>query len=476
MKKSFLILSILLISISSLFSYDLGWTSQEKYVFTGLTYDGSNQSGELYYDIFTGDFPFIIDIHPGTLSIMTGLPLHRPTPFFLGLGTDMQVGFFNDYSEVALIQSGSMGFEIDLFGDLSIDKFITIGSRFYNLSHGFRFYEDSMRLQNSLSYSMKDVSVHGETVYGIEEGELLDWSVTLDYRIKETWSLRCSLEDDMRISLAFGLSHYDPPVDKAADLDWDYVGAHRGSMLHAPENTAPAFSYALGRDEISFIETDMNITADGEYVAVHDLNFLRYAGRLESIKDLTLEEIKEIDMGSFYNREYAGEPVLTLEEVADEVKDFSDRGGVMLEVKLIGEGPEAMERFLSRVRAEFSDSTPLSYMTLYYDKADLLKEMVNENESWGLCYLNAPELLPFMLYTGFIYPLFEAELTRVVELYEPDYIMLTTDYHEYYDRAVVLSEKLGVDILFWDFKDTIFGISHDGADHPGYFKKVSESD
>ena len=194
----------MLFSIPSLFSYDLGWTSQEKYLFTGGTYSGTDQSGELYYDIFTGDFPFIIDIHPGKLSMITGLPLHRPTPFFLSFGTDTQVGFFDAYSEVSLIQSGSLGFSFDLFGDLSLDKFITIGSRFYNLSHGFRFYEDSMRFQNSLSYSAERFTLHGETLYGIEEKELLDWNIGIDYRIKDFWSLRCSIEDDQRISVAFG--------------------------------------------------------------------------------------------------------------------------------------------------------------------------------------------------------------------------------------------------------------------------------
>ncbi len=38
-----------------------------------------------------------------------------------------------------------------------------------------------------------------------------------------------------------------------------------------------------------------------------------------------------------------------------------------------------------------------------------------------------PSLPPFALYSGFIYPLFTYEITDIVERYEPDYIMLTTD-------------------------------------------------
>ena len=460
---------LLFAGISFCHAYDLGRTSQEKYLFAGGTYLAEEGAGEIYYDIFTGDFPLILDIHPGHFSVLSGLPMHRPTPFFFGFGTDTQFGYFDAYNTFNLLQTVSIGVTLDMFGDRSVDKFLTIGSRFGNLSHGFRFYEDTMRFQNALTWSTEGFTLRGETVYGIGEGSLLDWDVTLDVRVDRFLSLRCSVSEGLGVTLAAGISHYDPPLDRAAELEWDYVGAHRGTMMHAPENSEAALLYALERDDITFIETDMNVTSDGEYMAIHDLSFLRYIGMFDSIDELTSGEISRLDMGRWFSSDFAGTRALTMQEVADTLIPFRERGGTLLEVKLIGEGEEAMQQFLDSAREEFSDSTPVSYMTLYYENADLLKEMIREDESWGLAALNFPGLPSFLLGSGFIYPLFEAEMSEIIRRYEPDYIMITSDYMEFADEARALAAETGVDFLFWDFKDTIYGISQDGSDHPWYF-------
>ncbi|MCS5721861.1 glycerophosphodiester phosphodiesterase family protein [Herbiconiux sp. CPCC 203407] len=72
--------------------------------------------------------------------------------------------------------------------------------------------------------------------------------------------------------------------------------AHRGLALEVPENTIAAFEKAISAGA-AYIETDVNATADGIAVAVHDPTLDRVAGRSDRIADLTLAELREVDLG-----------------------------------------------------------------------------------------------------------------------------------------------------------------------------------
>jgi glycerophosphoryl diester phosphodiesterase len=72
--------------------------------------------------------------------------------------------------------------------------------------------------------------------------------------------------------------------------------AHRGRALGVPENTIAAFEKAIAAGA-AYIETDVNATADGIAVAVHDPTLERVAGRPDRIADLTLAELREVDLG-----------------------------------------------------------------------------------------------------------------------------------------------------------------------------------
>lgn len=471
--RKYWLLKVLFITVCSncvIWGNDLSWTAQEKYAFAGTIYDHSEQCFHPYVDIYTGDFPLILQWEPRKVNIFTGLPLNRPTPFFVSGGTENQVGFIDAYSKVALLQSGSIGFQWDLFGDQSIDKFITLGSRINSLSAGLRFYENSKRLLAHIQHSTEYMDLYSSIEYTIPDQELSDWSIGIDLRNSDTCSVRLEIARDLSISLAVGISHHDPPADLVRDLEWDYVGAHRGDLIKFPENSREGFNYAISRDDISFIETDMNATSDGGYVAIHDTNIFRYSGTFKPVHDMSMAEIKQVDAGSFFSREYAHDRFLDMHELAETLSPFASRGFVMLEVKLIGKGPEAMEKFLAAVRETVEPRIDVSYMTLYYDNAELLEDMILEDENWGLCFLSSPGLPPFVLFSGFIYPLFKEEITRVVHKYHPSYIILTTEFIEYYDKCRDLAEELGIDILFWDFKDTIYGISSTGEDYPSFMK------
>ncbi len=107
-----------------------------------------------------------------------------------------------------------------------------------------------------------------------------------------------------------------------------YVSAHRGSSYRAPQNTISAFVAAID-DEADYIELDVQETRDGVVVVLHDANLLHVGGVDRNIWDLNYSELQEIDVGSSFSPEFAGERVPTLEEAIDVTK-----GKIKLNIEL----------------------------------------------------------------------------------------------------------------------------------------------
>lgn len=92
--------------------------------------------------------------------------------------------------------------------------------------------------------------------------------------------------------------------------------AHRGASAYAPENTMAAFKKALEM-KAGGIETDVHLTKDGYPVVVHDEKLGRTSNGTGFIKDKTLEELKELDFGSWFSEEFKNQSIPTLNEVMD---------------------------------------------------------------------------------------------------------------------------------------------------------------
>ncbi len=92
--------------------------------------------------------------------------------------------------------------------------------------------------------------------------------------------------------------------------------AHRGSLTEAPENTLPAFQLAIEHG-VKAIELDVQLTKDGHLVVCHDHKLTRFNKHAGLIKDYTLEEIKQIDIGSSFHEKYKGVVLPTLSEVLE---------------------------------------------------------------------------------------------------------------------------------------------------------------
>ena len=90
---------------------------------------------------------------------------------------------------------------------------------------------------------------------------------------------------------------------------------HRGASAIAPENTIAAFRLALEANADG-VEFDVRLTKDSIPIVIHDDNLRRTGAVNKTVADLTLAELKEIDVGSWFTKgDFRNERVPTLFEV-----------------------------------------------------------------------------------------------------------------------------------------------------------------
>ncbi|QCR30964.1 glycerophosphodiester phosphodiesterase [Lysinibacillus sp. SGAir0095] len=92
------------------------------------------------------------------------------------------------------------------------------------------------------------------------------------------------------------------------------IYAHRGYSSKYPENTLAAF-YAAANLPIDGVEFDVHLTKDRQVVVIHDETIDRTSNGKGFVKDMTLQELREFDYGSWFSKEFAGARIPTLKEV-----------------------------------------------------------------------------------------------------------------------------------------------------------------
>jgi len=74
------------------------------------------------------------------------------------------------------------------------------------------------------------------------------------------------------------------------------VLAHRGLALEAPENTLLAFAKAVAIG-VTHVETDVHVSHDGVAVIAHDPTLERVAARPVRVEQLTMPELRRVELG-----------------------------------------------------------------------------------------------------------------------------------------------------------------------------------
>lgn len=165
---------------------------------------------------------------------------------------------------------------------------------------------------------------------------------TKAFFMRRTKRLRCTVAG---LAVAAVLGSFTAPAAQAAGPKANskdthssvQVMAHRGSSGAAPENTLAAVDLAV-QQGADVVENDIQRTADGALVIVHDTTLSRTSNVADlfperapwNVRDFTLAEIKQLDAGSWFAPRFAGQRVPTL---AEWVHSVGRQTGMLLEAK-----------------------------------------------------------------------------------------------------------------------------------------------
>jgi glycerophosphoryl diester phosphodiesterase len=124
--------------------------------------------------------------------------------------------------------------------------------------------------------------------------------------------------------------------------------AHRGASGSAPEHTMPAYRLAL-EQRADFVEPDLAVTKDGVLICLHDDTLERTTNIAQVFpnrpsanvpgrgpdkrwlaNDFTLEEIRRLDAGAWFDPKFAGTRVPTFQEMVDAMRG---KAGIYPELK-----------------------------------------------------------------------------------------------------------------------------------------------
>ncbi len=105
-----------------------------------------------------------------------------------------------------------------------------------------------------------------------------------------------------------------PEMRARADDRYVLNIAHRGASGRFPENTLRAFAAAID-DGAQMCELDVQLSRDGALVVIHDDTVERTTEGRGSVRSMTLNELRRLDAGVRFGREFKGERIPTLEEV-----------------------------------------------------------------------------------------------------------------------------------------------------------------
>ena len=176
--------------------------------------------------------------------------------------------------------------------------------------------------------------------------------------------------------------------------------AHRGSAGTHPENTLPAFMEAV-RSGADGIELDVHLTADQQLVVIHDESVDRTTNGKGLIRELTLEEIKKLDAGSWFDKKYQATKISTLQEVLNLLLQMRFRGFLCIEIKTNKFHYPGIEEKISQVMTSKESPFTYWYASFNYDSLRIMHEY-EPDAQYDLIQKNDLEKYQIVLDSNFI--------------------------------------------------------------------------
>ncbi len=112
--------------------------------------------------------------------------------------------------------------------------------------------------------------------------------------------------------------------------------AHRGISAQAPENTRAAFEMMLPLG-VNWLETDIDMTADGRLVLIHDSKVNRTSNGNGTVNHNSLLGLQKLDFGQWFDAAFTGERIVTLDWLVDFINEHQINVNFELKTNVRGE-------------------------------------------------------------------------------------------------------------------------------------------
>lgn len=96
------------------------------------------------------------------------------------------------------------------------------------------------------------------------------------------------------------------------------VVGHRGASKYAPENTVAAANLAW-KQNAHAVEIDVHLSSDNQIIVIHDYDTKRTSGQKYVVKETTYDILKKLDVGSWKDEIYKGEPIPIMADVVSTI-------------------------------------------------------------------------------------------------------------------------------------------------------------
>jgi glycerophosphoryl diester phosphodiesterase len=230
------------------------------------------------------------------------------------------------------------------------------------------------------------------------------------------------------------------------------VIGHRGAAGLAPENTLGAIRKGLQLG-VQGIEVDVQLTRDGQPVIIHDFSVDRTSNGTGEVEDLTLEEIRRLDAGSWFGREFQGERIPTLMEVLEVVPPDVT---LNLELKQMTTRRRGLEQAVAKGLREFGRWDNVIISSFDHKALKTIKAMLEDVRIGLLTYnylLNPGAYVDALGFTPYsVHPAFELvdrEDCKVFKERGLKVFCYTVNHH----KTAKELDEIGVDGIFTDRPD-----------------------
>ncbi len=228
------------------------------------------------------------------------------------------------------------------------------------------------------------------------------------------------------------------------------VMAHRGASWDATENTLAAIRAAIEQGA-DWVEIDVQETAEGNVVVMHDRDLMKVAGSPLTAFDAPLAELQAVDIGSWKDPKFSAERVPLFADVLALAKD---RIKVNIELKYYGRETRLEERVAALVeQAGMEDQVVIMSLSL-----PGVRKMQQLRPSWP---------------TGLLASVSLGDLTRL----EVDFFAVNARFAN--RRFVTLAQERERSVLTWTVNDVALmsamiskGVDGIITDRPGLAKEV----